>query len=115
MIHMHHCCCAPKLNFIHSDVETVAFVVSVTGCGSDPLTEGAAVLKHAIHLSSIRAKTGGTYNYKMYGIVHPDAEECGKELSLLGYEVLLRSTPIEVKDIEGDFLRTHIEKNGCVM
>lgn len=94
--------------------ETVAFVVSVTGCGKDPITEGAAVLKHSIHLSSIRANNGGKYDYKMYAIVHPDGEKCAMPLTSLGYEILKRDTPVAVDDIKGDFLRTHIRDNGYV-
>ena len=96
-----------------SNGATVAYAVSVTGCGSDPITEGAAVLKHSIHQSSSRAGVS-KYDYQMYAIVHPDATACGSPLKDLGYQVLIRKTPVDVKDIKGDFLRTHIEKNGYV-
>jgi hypothetical protein len=92
---------------------TIAYAVSVTGCGSDPITEGAAVLKHSIHLSSMHGDRGGRYGYKMYAIYHPDATECAAPLADLGYEMLERNTPIAVKDIEGEFLRSKIESNGC--
>lgn len=95
------------------DAITVAFAVSVTGCGSDPLTEGAAVLKHSIHRASIQGDLGGKYNYKMYAIYHPGAQSCAQTLEALGYELLERDTFIKVSDIEGDFLRNNIEKNGC--
>ena len=92
---------------------TIGYVVSVTGCGSDPLAEGAAVLKHAIHQSSIQGNhPNARYDYHMYAIVHPDALDCGMTLQELGYTVLKRDTPVAVKDIKGEFLRTHIEKNG---
>jgi hypothetical protein len=95
------------------DAVTVAYAVSVTGCGSDPLTEGAAVLKQSIHRSSIRGTLGGRYNYKMYAIYHPKATACAKTLEALGYELLERETFVKVEDIEGEFLRKNIEKNGC--
>mmetsp|Transcript_31771 Transcript_31771/g.46857 ORF Transcript_31771/g.46857 Transcript_31771/m.46857 type:complete len:434 (+) Transcript_31771:43-1344(+) len=88
---------------------TIGYAVSITGCGSDPLSEGAAVLKHSIHQASEK----GSYDYKMYAIVHPNGEECGSQLSNLGYTVLIRETPVAVKDIKGDFLREKIESNGC--
>lgn len=91
----------------------IGFAVTVTGCGSDPITEGAAVLKHAIHLASMHGNLGGRYDYKMYAIVHPDGETCAAPLLDLGYELVRRETPVAVKDIKGDYLRTHIEKNGC--
>jgi hypothetical protein len=95
------------------DTVTVAYAVSVTGCGSDPLTEGAAVLKHSIHRASVRGELGGRYNYKMYAIYHPKAVACAKTLESLGYELLERETFVKVEEIEGEFLRKNIEKNGC--
>jgi hypothetical protein len=91
---------------------TIAYAVSITGCGSDPLSEGAAVLKHAIHQSSIQGNPNARYDYQMYAIVHPDAVSCGMSLQELGYTVLTRDTPVAVKDIQGEYLRTRIEKNG---
>jgi hypothetical protein len=73
--------------------------------------DGAAVLKHSIHLSSVHA--AGRYDYKMYAIVHPEAMSCGAALADIGYTLLERLTPVAVKDIRGDFLRGRIEKNGC--
>jgi len=92
---------------------TVGFAVTVTGCGTDPITEGAAVLKHAIHLASVKGNRGGRYDYKMYAIYHPDGASCAEPLKDLGYELVRRETPVAVKDIQGEFLRTHIESNGC--
>jgi hypothetical protein len=95
-----------------SDI-TIAYAVTITGCGSDPVSEGAAVLKHAIHLVSSQGNKGGRYNYKMYAIYHPDGEACALPLQDLGYTLLKRDTPVAVKDIQGDYLREKIEKNGC--
>jgi hypothetical protein len=96
-----------------SDVTTIAYAVSITGCGSDPITEGAAVLKHSIHRSSSRGTLGGTYDYKMFAIYHPSAEKCARPLEQLGYTLLKRDVFIKVADIQGQFLREKIEKNGC--
>jgi hypothetical protein len=95
-----------------SDI-TIGYAVTITGCGSDPISEGAAVLKHAIHLVSSQGNKGGRYNYQMYAIYHPDGEACALPLQDLGYTLLKRETPVAVKDIQGDFLREKIEKNGC--
>lgn len=92
-----------------SDRVTIGYAVTVTGCGSDPITEGAAVLEHSIHLASVN----GRYDYQMYAIYHPDGAACAAPLADLGYKLLERETPVQVKDIEGDFLRQNIEKNGC--
>jgi len=96
-----------------SSVATVAYAVSVTGCGSDPITEGGAVLQHSIHRVSSRGTKGGRYDYALFAIYHPDAEACALPLQELGYTLLKRDTPIAVADIEGDFLRSKIEQNGC--
>jgi hypothetical protein len=92
---------------------TIGFAVTITGCGADSITEGAAVLKHSIHLASVHGDLGGRYDYKMYAIYHPDGETCATPLKDLGYELIRRETPVAVKDIEGDFLRRNVEKNGC--
>jgi hypothetical protein len=92
---------------------TIGFAVSITGCGSDPITEGAAVLKHSIHRASIHGDLGGQYDYRMYAIYHPQAADCALPLEALDYTMLKRETPVAVADIEGDFLRSKIEKNGC--
>lgn len=92
---------------------TIGFAVTITGCGKDPITEGAAVLKHSIHLASIHGNLGGKYDYKMYAIYHPSGIECAKTLESLGYTLVERETPVAVKDIQGEFLRSRIEKNGC--
>lgn len=92
---------------------TIAWAVSITGCGADSITEGAAVLKHSIHLTSIHGNLGGRYDYKMYAIYHPDGEKCAKTLEALGYTLVRRDTPVAVADIKGDFLRERIHKNGC--
>jgi len=90
---------------------TIAYAVSITGCGKDPITEGAAVLKHSIHEASIHGK--GKYDYKLFAIYHPDGKECALTLKDLGYELLEREVFIKVPEIKGDFLRSRIEKNGC--
>lgn len=94
-------------------VATVAYAVSVTGCGSDPITEGAAVLKHSIHRASSRGHLGGRYDYRLLAIYHPSAEKCAKPLEKLGYKLLQRDVFVKVTDIKGDFLRSKIEENGC--
>lgn len=95
----------------HANENTVAYVVSVTGCGSDPITEGGAVLKHSIHRVSSHGT--GRYDYHLFAIYHPNAESCAKPLAELGYELLERNVFVNVSDIKGDFLRDKIEKNGC--
>jgi hypothetical protein len=91
----------------------IAYAVSITGCGHDPITEGAAVLYHSIHRSSIHGSLNGKYDYMMYAIYHPSAKECAMSLRDLNYTLLERDTPIQVKDIQKEYLRTKIVSNGC--
>jgi len=103
----------PKKNTEATETTTIGFAVTITGCGKDPITEGAAVLKHSVHLASMHGNLGGKYDYKMYAIYHPSGLECAKTLESLGYTLVERETPVAVKDIEGEYLRSKIEKNGC--
>jgi hypothetical protein len=103
---------SPEVKVQISDI-TIGYAVTITGCGSDPISEGAAVLKHAIHMVSSQGNKGGRYNYQMYAIYHPNGEACALPLQDLGYTLLKRDTPVAVKDIQGDYLREKIEKNGC--
>ena len=95
----------------------VAYAVSLTGCPGgqdDPLTDGAAVLRHSVHLQSAATPSSGSrYGYQMYAIVHPDAAECAPQLAAVGYELLRRDVPVPVDEIQGDFLRTKVVTNGC--
>ncbi|KAL7496704.1 hypothetical protein ACHAWT_004870 [Skeletonema menzelii] len=110
---------------------TIAYAVSLTSCGSsanrndnvangghssDPsFSEGAAVLAHSIHLSSIRnfAQSGSYYDYKLIVFVHPNARACSDIFEELGYEIQIRDTPFKVADIKSEWLQEHIVKSGC--
>ncbi|GKY95787.1 hypothetical protein MPSEU_000539400 [Mayamaea pseudoterrestris] len=92
---------------------TVAFAVSITGCGTDPITEGAAVLMHSIHRASVHGSLSGKYDYDLFAIYHPQAAECAKPLQKIGWNLLERDVFVKVSDIKGDYLREKIESNGC--
>lgn len=110
---------------------TIAYAVSLTSCGSstnihdnianggfssDPsFREGAAVLAHSIHLSSIRnfAQSKSYYDYKLIVFVHPTARPCSDIFEELGYELQIRDTPFQVADIQSAWLQEHIVKSGC--
>lgn len=95
-----------------SPSSAIAYAASVTGCGSDSsLVDGAAILKHSIHLSSVHGN--GRYDYKMYAIVTPEAMSCAAPLEDIGYTIIQRDTPVAVDEIQGDFLRSRIQSNGC--
>jgi len=100
------------------DVDKIAYVVTITGCGQDRdipfhIAEGAAVLRHSIHQNSVHGNVGGQYDYQLYAFYHPEVAACAPVLQDLGYTVQERNTPVAVEDIQGEFLRERIVKNGC--
>ena len=102
---------------------TIGYAITVSGCpkaGSRGdfgagITDGAAVLLHSIHMNSIRnAESGSKYDYKMYALVHPEAEHCARPtLEPLGYKILVRDVPVSLSEIEGKYLREKVSSNGC--
>eukprot|EP00588_Corethron_pennatum_P006738 CAMPEP_0194299220 /NCGR_PEP_ID=MMETSP0169-20130528/60604_1 /TAXON_ID=218684 /ORGANISM="Corethron pennatum, Strain L29A3" /LENGTH=425 /DNA_ID=CAMNT_0039049301 /DNA_START=131 /DNA_END=1405 /DNA_ORIENTATION=- len=100
-------------------ITTVAYAVSLTSCGkagndSGPgLTDGAAVLAHSIRSVSYPAVRTSRYSAKLIALVHPDAAKCSGQLERLGYETITVPTPVVVEEIEGKFLREHVNKTGC--
>jgi len=117
---------------------TIGYAITVSGCPKNNgsrgdfgagIIDGAAVLKHSIHLNSIRADNSDTattttttttttasskYDYQMYALVHPTAEHCARsQLQPLGYSILIRDTPIPLKEIQGNYLRERVPNNGC--
>ena len=104
---------------------TIGYAITVSGCPKNNgsrgdfgagITDGAAILKHSIHLNSIQNhdQSQSLYDYKMYALVHPEAEPCARPtLEPLGYEILIRDVPVPLEEIEGDYLREKVPKNGC--
>ncbi|KAL7499280.1 hypothetical protein ACHAWT_006901 [Skeletonema menzelii] len=98
---------------------TIAYTVTITGCSekhnsvkeaTSLITQGAAVLQHSIHL----AHSSSNYDYQMYAFVHPAATSCSvNALQRLGYQVLIRNTPLDTSDIATKFLRENIDKASC--
>jgi hypothetical protein len=97
----------------------VAYAVSFIKCGDHQnnaagLIDASLVLRHSIHKISCRnPSSGSNYDYKMYAIVHRQAQECTDILKQTGFEVVVVDPPLEKQDIQGDFLRTHIHKERC--
>mmetsp|Transcript_1329 Transcript_1329/g.2077 ORF Transcript_1329/g.2077 Transcript_1329/m.2077 type:complete len:466 (+) Transcript_1329:109-1506(+) len=102
-------------NVDFTNAPEIAYAVSLSSCEETPsLIDGAAVLAHSIHLSSIQnPKSGSKYNYKMYAIVHKSASNCQPILEKIGYQVKLVDVPVALEDIQGDFLRENVHQNGC--
>lgn len=94
---------------------TIAFAISLTGCDRYGLhVQGAAVLGHSIRLNSAaNPQSLSRYGYKLFIFVHPGAVSCAKPFEDVGFEILVRETPVNVTDIRGEFLRGHVHKIGC--
>jgi len=96
----------------HEERITIGVASTVTGCGSDPFVDGAAVLKYSLDVHSRRATS--KFKYHNYILYHPSAKKCVLPLMNLGYTLIERQTPIEVEEIGGDgVLRERIVNNGC--
>jgi len=98
----------------------VAYAISFIKCGDHQnvnaagLIDASLVLRHSIHkISSRNPLSGSKYDYKMYAIVHRQAEECSSILNDLGFEVLVVDPPLKKDDIKGDYLRNHIHRERC--
>lgn len=101
------------------DPMTVAYAVSFIKCGdfqthSAGLIDASLVLRHSVHKISRRDATSGSkYDYKMYAIVHRDAEECSGVLRDVGFEVVVVDPPVKQENIRGEFLRKNIHREWC--
>jgi hypothetical protein len=76
------------------------------------LVDAAIVLRHSIHETSSRVGKSH-YDYKMYAIVHPQAQTCSQTLEDLGFTILLRSPPVQEFEIQSDHLRKKIHSEWC--
>ena len=105
-------------------IATIGYAITVSGCPSGKdrgdfgagISDGAAILQHSIHLNSIQnyPTSQSLYDYKMYALVHVEAEWCARPaLEPLGYEILIRDVPVPLAEIEGKYLREKVADNGC--
>jgi hypothetical protein len=96
----------------------VAYVISLIKCGDHQstvsgLTDAVAVLRHSVHRNSVRSGTDSRYDYKFYALVHKDAERCSGDLKELGFEILVRDSPIKLEEIQSESLRKAVPKAWC--
>lgn len=98
-------------------ITTVAYVISLIKCGDKQsnvggLTDAALVLRHSIHVNSIRTQRG-RYDYRMYAIVHEKAEHCSQPLKDAGFEIMVKSRPVEKWEVQSQHLREKMNKEWC--
>jgi hypothetical protein len=103
------------------DPIVIGYAVSLIKCHDRQslpagLIDAALVLRHSIHLTSVRhASSGSLYDYQMFAIVHPnvDREGCAKPLEEAGFTILVKDTPVKYREIQGEYLRKHIQSESC--
>ena len=97
----------------------IAYAISLIRCSdfqssTSGLLDAATILRHSVHNTSIRnPKSGSKYDYKLYAIVHTKAKDCSHILSDLGYEVILKDSPVDISEIKGEYLRKNVHKEWC--
>lgn len=99
----------PRKNVVKPD--DVAYMITVSSCSENStlVLDGAAVLGHSIRLSHHQSR----YGYQLYAFLHPTAHVCKRPLSLLGYEVVVRESPIPIDQIQNPKYAQYIEEKGC--
>ena len=100
----------------NSDVP--AYVVSLILCANQDNTVGfldsAAILRHSVHKNSMHYPgSSSKYSYKMYVIVHKNCARYAPLLESVGYETIIRDTPIDRNKIKNDFYRKSVESENC--
>ena len=88
--------------------QTIAWAVTVSKDGN--FVDGAAVLMRGVQL----ATKDSVYNHAFVAIVHPTIKRSRVALARLGWVILEAPTPVNVTNIQGDFLRSHIVGSGYV-
>jgi len=103
----------------NSDPHVVAYAVSFIKCGdyqssAAGLVDASLILRHSIHkISSRNPSSGSKYDYKMYAIVHRQAEECSAKLKDVGFEIVIVDPPIQPSEIKGAYLKKTIHREWC--
>jgi hypothetical protein len=98
---------------------TVAYAISLVKCGDKQssdvgLVDAALVMRHSIHKISIRNPLSGSkFDYRMYAIVHKQAEHCSNVLKKAGFNIVIVESPVKPHEIKGQYLRENIEKEWC--
>lgn len=98
------------------DPIVVAHVVSLIKCSKQERVVGfldaAAVLRHSIHKNSIHSGTS-KYDYTMIAIVHENCKDHAHALDRLGYQAMVKPSPVKVEEIAEGYLKSHIEMENC--
>lgn len=62
---------------------------------------------------SFRSVVTDKYDYRYVAFLHPDAASCSQHLSSIGYEVMVKDTPVKNGQISARLFRKLIQFGGC--
>jgi len=97
----------------------IAYAISFIKCSdhqtsSAGLVDASLILRHSIHkISSRNPSSGSNYDYKMYAIVHKNAETCSSKLKEMGFTTIVVDPPIDKSEIKGENLKMKIQREWC--
>jgi hypothetical protein len=97
----------------------VAYLTSLPSCPSEEkerraLIDTAVVLKESIHQTSIRnPESLSRYDYAIYVFMHPTAIDCEDDFERIGYNILIRDTPVLYDEIRNETYRERLYHGGC--
>lgn len=97
---------------------TIAYTVALTDCPAEEtqrfrIYDAAAVLQHSIHKASVESSSSH-FDYQMIAIVHTNATDCAALLrDKLGFQILVRDTPIDVNKIVNRKYAADLVRSGC--
>ena len=96
----------------------VAYVLSLIKCGDHQsnvggLVDAAAIFAYSVHRHSVRHPSSlSKYDFQLYAIVHSDAESCSGALQNLGFELLVRNSPVQLSEMH-ETLRQPASTEWC--
>lgn len=97
----------------------IAYALSLIKCGDfqsniGGLVDAATVLAYSVyHHSARHPSSNSKYDFKLYAIVHKQAESCSGTLRDLGFEILLRDPPVTLEEMSSASLRKHAPRAWC--
>lgn len=96
-----------RLSVVKPQKKRLAYIITITKDGF--FQDGAAVLAYSI----IKQSRNSEYSISFIAFVHPNVTTSRIGLKRLGFHVIEVPTPVNASAIKFQFLRDHIDKNGC--
>lgn len=97
----------------------IGYAISLVKCEDKQsfaagLIDAALVLRHSVHRTSVRqVGSKSVYDYKMIAFVHTAAQGCADPLKDAGFTIIVKDSPVQKKEIQGEFLLKNIGSEWC--